>query len=521
VASYGYSSALFSIAERDLTDGKAGVAFVSVERAIQSCTKSSGKFGCQFKLLGDLYSLGAAFPPNVFSLESDDSKEVIVESIREQQRFVAKGEAAYRQFIGSNPLSSLGKEESLALQSSILCDIAANILLQAQVLSTLRGDVLLRSQENIVQEVDDLYNRAASEFREAIKKNPLHASSWCGLGCAVIDKDPLLAQHAFCRCLQLEKMSPDTYANMGFLYTSRMAFNASRSIMEALTQVADSPMMWMNCAFILEREATNRLKESNNEIQEDIDKAADAYRASLQVLRHPEALLGLSLTCRAGTTNENSKHHLQGSGRKDSLSLLKEYTGVSASRVRVVSAVQGVMCIEKGLCGPVDSTWRASVAEAGKAALESSLEDEGCLSNSLNVALLQKVNHHALIPSKVKSTTSPSPSTSSTLQKRILVEPHRAELWLALAKESTAANHVTVASEAASRATTMLSKELRNEFGRSAVVNSRMISDAIALDVWLKEIKYPGGFGDSTSFDLQRALFMNPANAVARKALNK
>ena len=519
VASYGYALALFSIAERDLADGKAGVAFASAQRAIESCLQSSSSnFGCQFKLLGDLYSFGAAFPPGVFAEESRISEEELIKKcIRKQKSFVAKGEGAYQQFIDANPLSTLGAEEIVALQSSILCDISSNVLLQAQVLASICAEDDVGSQEKLVQEVDDLYDRAAKGFHEAIEKNPIHASSWCGLGCAVLTKDPLLAQHAFSRCLQLEKMSPDAYANMGFLYTSKMAFNASRSTMEALTQVADSPMMWMNCAFMLESEAAKSLEESKSGIQEeDVGKAADAYRASLQVMRHPEALLGLSLTCRV--RNHHSILH-DATNRMDSASLLKEYMGVSASKIRQVSAIQGVMCIENSFHGPINAAWRGAIAEVGKAAIERALEKEGGVS-SLNAGCLQKVKGAPPKGTDKNKNVSSTAASPSSLQKQILIEPHRADLWLALAKENVRVGDPEVASEAASRAAFMLSQELTNELG-GTVVDSRMISEALALDVWLKEIKEPKRdiLSESSSFELQKALMMNPGNVVARKAL--
>jgi tetratricopeptide (TPR) repeat protein len=528
VASYGYAFALFSIAERDLADGKAGVAFASAQRAIESCLQSSNSnFGCQFKLLGDLYSLGAAFPPGVFAEEGDSSREDLIECIMQQQSFVAKGEGAYRQFIDNNPLSTFDTEERVALQSSILCDISSNVLLQAQVLSSICAEDYVGSQGQLVQVIDALYDRAANGFREAIEKNPMHASSWCGLGCAVLTNDPLLAQHAFCRCLQLEKMSSDAYANMGFLYTSKMAFNASRSTMEALTQVADSPMMWMNCAFMLEREVAKSLKESKSGIQEeDIGRAADAYRASLQVMRHPEALLGLSLTCRVGKskgniTPEQSQSILgDATNRKDSTSLLKEYMGVSASKIRQVSAIQGVMHIENSFHRTINASWQRTIAEEGKMAIERALGNEGSVA-SLNVGFLQKVKN-ASPKGKDKKQTFPSTLASpSNLQKQILIEPHRADLWLALAKENVRVDDPTLASVAASRAAFMLSQELTNEFGRS-VVDSRMISDTLALNVWLKEIIEPkiDCMSESSCFDLQKALMMNPGNVVACRAFD-
>ena len=49
----------------------------------------------------------------------------------------------------------------------------------------------------------------------------------------------LLTPDAFCRCLQIERMLPEGYSNVGFLYTSLSAFDSSEETMNALTQVAE------------------------------------------------------------------------------------------------------------------------------------------------------------------------------------------------------------------------------------------------------------------------------------------
>ncbi len=65
MAAYGQGLARLSMARRDLLDGKAGAAFVHVEKAIQGCNNLELKAGCIQKLLGDLYSFGASLPPDV------------------------------------------------------------------------------------------------------------------------------------------------------------------------------------------------------------------------------------------------------------------------------------------------------------------------------------------------------------------------------------------------------------------------------------------------------------------------
>ncbi|OEU13149.1 hypothetical protein FRACYDRAFT_242879 [Fragilariopsis cylindrus CCMP1102] len=224
-------------------DGKAGAAFFSIKHGIENCLNSSIKSGCELKLLGDLYSFGASFPFKVFC-DDDNPIQDMEYCFQKQLEFVTRGEEAFR-----SSLTSFGDEEDmLAIKSSILCDIALNILLQAQLMSSIQidSDNNPRSRKVIAR-----YDRAAEAFRQAIEYNPIHAPSWCGLGCSVLKEDPLLAQHAFSRCVQIESMSPDAYANVGFMYTSKLAINASRSTMEALTQIWNQPDradLWLSLA---------------------------------------------------------------------------------------------------------------------------------------------------------------------------------------------------------------------------------------------------------------------------------
>jgi hypothetical protein len=134
IAAYGQGVALLSIAQRDLEDGKAGSALRSIQQAIDSCLDSSVNFGCTHKLLGDLYSFGASLPPNVFSQGDDPIKDSVDDCTERQLRFVSKGEDAYRSVLGVEEFAK--EDEYMGLRGSSICDVAANILLQAQILTT-------------------------------------------------------------------------------------------------------------------------------------------------------------------------------------------------------------------------------------------------------------------------------------------------------------------------------------------------------------------------------------------------
>ena len=284
LAAYGQGVALLYIAQRDLIDGKAGLAMSHIKRAIQSCENFSFSFGCTRKLLGDLYSFGALLPPDLFARNADEDA---AETISTQLEFIREGEKAFRS------VREVQSADSSLLKAQASCDVGANILLQAQLL-----ECLTHGPKKIALEIDDLYERSRKDFETSLGFDSVYAPAWCGLGCSVLSKDPLLAQHAFSRCIQIEQTFPDAYANIGFLYTSKSAFTPSKSVMNALTQVADTPMMWMNRAFILERDAAKSLTSDQGKAAATISQASDAYRAAMQVMKHPESQLGLAMTSR-------------------------------------------------------------------------------------------------------------------------------------------------------------------------------------------------------------------------------
>ena len=508
VALHGQAKAFFSIAERELMNGKTGAAFMSIQRAIESCENSVMVSGCQFKLLGDLYSFGSSFPSDVFS-DFESQTQDPESCFQNKLNFVSKGESAFRSALSTQaPSVAIDDEESVAIKSSVLCDIALNILLQAQLLS---------SQEGNVEKVDDKYDLAADAFREAIKYNPIHAASWCGLGCSVITVDPLLAQHAFCRCIEVENSFSDAYANVGFLYTSKLALNASKSTMEALTQVADTPMMWMNCAFILEREAEKYLdKDSRKRTEDFISQAADAYRASLQVSRHPEAQLGLSLTGRVQHPKEGKNDFLFSlsfdQSRKDSFSYMNEYIGASFSKSGAASVFQGVMSIEMGESIPSYQNWKYDNHVKRKEMAKTINAWE----NDSSIQKLKTSTESLLRGENKKQLNSSLSAKEDKLQRQIWFEPDRGDLWLSLAKLFIEKDSVGSARIAASRATNILLQDLVASSQKNGTdmsfIDAKIISEATSLQCWLNAMEATS----ATKYDLQRALIMDPTNPIAR-----
>jgi tetratricopeptide (TPR) repeat protein len=527
IASYGHASALLAIAQRNIGDGKGGSAYWNTLLAIESCLKSDTKFGCTWKLLGDLYTLGASFPPNVFSERVEETTDRDMDKfIAKQIAFVSEGEVAYRSCLKAQThLFDSDIEDALELKCSVQCDIATNILLRAQILDP-------TGVTNDDSDASDLYERAATAFRTAIESNPLHAPSWCGFGCALLNKDALLAQHAFCRSIQLEKMFADAYANIGFLYTSKNKFAASMNTMESLTQVADTPMMWMNCAYLLEREAEISLS-GHTAIgpEEHIVQSADAYRAALQVMKHPDAQLGLSLTNRVtnlkGTVqHDHSNRYWKSFKRIESSSLVQEYMGSSFRTKGVAEILHGVMSIEKSVEASPDAKWSLECYHEGKQLLNSALERLGKENGRLNVRSLLSVANPTDIDAE-PAVTVDEPSSRSSIQQQIITHPDRPDLWISFTKVFIQNDALEEAMEAAVRASDMLTRKLchpQQTNGESVyIVDAQQISEALSLEGWLRilNLTEQSGVGDKSdaSYCLQRALLMNPENVLARSAL--
>lgn len=530
VAAYGQGIALLSIAERDLQDGKAGSAFSSIRQAIDNCLNFSVDFACTRKLLGDLYSFGASLPPNVFNESESCYENVADECIQKQLQFVSKGEDAFRSTMDAK---SVTDDDFEILQASTICDLGSNILLQAQVLSS-RYESGSNTEAQSIPELDKLYERASSEFEKAIDKNALYAPAWCGLGCSNVKREPLLAQHAFCRCLQLEKMFPDAFANIGFLYTSHEAFEASESVMNALTQVADTPMMWINRAFMLERHAATNLENSQSQAERNMAQAADAYRAALQVMKLPDAQLGLSLAGRMiteedGIKDEKSRSVVYTMKRKDTMALLKEFVGASYQMRQAVSLIGGVMKMEQATDSRL-ADWSEELFGEGQEDTKRAIAVKD-LGVNLNLDVVVECIDKKDNESQVTSRSLKFPVEVS-LKRQILHEPGRADLWLLLAKnmlnslDESNSNAVESAVIAANRACTMMTEELTNPRRVangvvSSVISSEMISEGLSLLYWLQNLqnKKDEAPKNTSTYELQRSLIMCPNNRLGREAL--
>jgi tetratricopeptide (TPR) repeat protein len=539
-SAHGLGLCLLSMAKRDHHHGKAGLALQHLQRGIDACQRVDLPFACVLKVLGDLHSLGALLPPDVFSESDVDSEErtgADEESmVRRQLAFVEAGVKAYE---GSEAaIRGATDGELQAMRSSVSADIGSNLLLQAQLVSLWHGKGV---DEMASPETEKLLDRAEKQFRRSIDLSPEHAAAWCGLGCAVHKFDPLLAQHAFCRSIELDPMFSEPYANLSFLYTRCGILEASEQVSMALTQVADTPMMWMNRALLLERHEgpdSGSAAAPAALSHHPFEQAADAYRAALQVAPLPAAKYGLALTCRRRRRASPAMDRML---VDESHCLLGEYRDATGHLDVASRAFGGVATIEGGV---VESSHTSSnLLEAGRRQVLSALErlddTEDDRDGDLDKDIIQSIV--GLRPDLSATDEAAREHTDvhadpSELQQQLYLDPTRGDLWLALAKalvrgspeemEDDAASF-SIVRAAADRACHILDAHARDPASRRdkcQVVSAKLLSEALALRCWLDALGAPDteeeeARSEVSTVDLQRALMLCPDNAMAREAL--
>lgn len=505
VSNYGLCLCLLSTSRRDAQEGKYGTALQHLRLAVDICRRLSPAAGCVQKLLGDVHSFGALLPPDVFaSLGSDIPAET---SVRSQMAFVAMGVQAYQD--AEAVVTGSSEDETNLLKACLASDSGCNILLQAQLLSGLDSQGIGLESDAAVE----LFEQSASEFRRALALYPAHAPAWCGLGCALITGHPLLAQHAFCRSLELDNQQPDSYANLSFLYTSFQRLDASSSVSDALTQVADTPMMWINRALI------EQMRRLNNQ---SLEHAADAYRAALQAGALPLAKRGLGLTCRFGSDDIDS-------GRQESYLLLDEYNTATGATDLPCVLLGGMAAMELAFqrSSPegrsnMSSSGRQQVVHAwDQLKLSSDVVDE-----LLETEMIQKVLQETSVDVDDGQVDATNVTNLPPLARQVVNEPNRGDLWLAFAKELSL-NSTTVAFDAfaaADQAVRILSQQasepsLRVKGSHALPILASDLADALSLRYWLDSLNGPTPTA-VTSVDLQKAILLSPNNRLVREILS-
>lgn len=353
-AAYGLASCMLVFARQAADEGKYGDALYCLEKGVKSLTIFNDNklaFSCVWKLLGDLFSHGSIIPESAF-VDKNDTED----GYNMKMSFIAQGEDAYTRIISSiENMQDSGKAKEMAsLHTIALNDLAINYLLRSRLRSNFLkegsgiGVSTFRIDVSNDEECNKLLELALKFFTLAIESEPLLPMSWCGLGTALVSKDPILAQHAFCRALQLDKGTEDAWANLSLLFYDHNNIAPSEEAVDALTQVADSPIMWIVRGLLLEKQF------QYSDMESILSKASDAYRASLQISRHQSAHLGLSLTSRRLGIENNivSSEYVSEArdiGRKESHANLQIFLNSSADCNLGAMVLDGIMNCEKSL----------------------------------------------------------------------------------------------------------------------------------------------------------------------------
>jgi len=337
--------------------------------------------------------------------------------------------------------------------------------------------------------------------------------SWCGLGCALCPLDIMLSQHAFCRALQLDKNCTEAWVNLSLLYGDQDVLEASEETIDALTQVADTPLMWIARGLLLEKKASQ-----GNRSEEKLQCASDAYRACLQTSRDPYALLGLALTCRRlGFDNESNcndyKTTAEEIARKESHSTLSIFLDSSGGSNPAAELLHSVMRIEQG-GGEAKSEMMTLVHKAiSSLGISEAIDDEGKTSG-LDEKEMLGIAH-----------------------QNVLKNPDDGENWLALAKHlilaftevenpskqscklvyDTLERAKYILKTAATQPATLYPTNISSSTHKTMVSKSvagTTLSEAYALSSWVQHVDVR-----KNSHYLQRSLILDPENCFARDML--
>lgn len=519
-ASYGLASCMLLSANRNIEEGKYGATLNDLIKGIKSLTSfvkddAHSNFICVLKSLGDLYSHGYRIPSPVFvGLKQDKIKgDLCFES---KEDFLKQGELVYMQLLEKVEKTEMDLKDfdDRSLLTAALNDVGTNLLLQAR----LHCDSLMEESSSNTPIIDDkaasLLDQSKEFFIRAIESNQLDPISWCGLGCALYSRDTMLSQHAFCRALQLDKNCAEAWVNLSLIYGEENKLRASEETIDALTQVADTPLMWIARGLLLEKTA-----HQGENVEEKLHSASDAYRACLQTSRDPSALLGLALTCRRLGLSDESKSDdykltAEEVASKESHANLSMFLDSSGPNDWTAQFLHGVMEIEGGNEGTELGTDLAAK-----------------VINSLQTSTVTTGNH--------KHTDRERKQTIDAAQQDVMMNPDNGESWLSLAKclilslseveKPTKKSRELVVDvigrakqilkAAVNEPTTLYPTSVSSIAHKSMVLRSikaTQLSDVHALSSWV-----PDQDEIASSHDLQRALLLDPENCFARAQLNE
>lgn len=595
MASYIEAEALLSIAKTDIQGGKNGSCRSHLVKAITRleglCPQNSSY--CEIKLLGDLYSFGEALPPYVFdemsSAEGDkqgaDSR--LPTEVEDKISFIRKGEEAYAQALELVIRIDDEEEDKTCLLAATGTDLGINLLSQAKTIAVALGDgsggdatTTAADLATVSGRVKDLVLRSINAFSQALDHNPNDAGAWCGLGSALVFVDPLLSQHAFCRALQIDKSIAEPLSSIALLYADYEKTDKSAEILDALTQLEDTPLMWIGRGLLLEK--TSRAWHDSPASREGcLTRASDAYRASLQIMQHPAALLGLSLTCRRADADVQTSNDQLYSSLADHSSKIESRISMTLHQSSTgggnigASMIDGLFRIEEGLEALHSSEASRIIKEGVERIEQATSRSTSKISNNSSSSVTNCEIHLPSAVSLEKKDIGEFPNdgiekslneaakdfvldTPTALHERsldgarnaVVLNPDSGESWLLLAKELTQAasslddasamsDTLSSAKAAADKALDLLQDQLLNacliaprrkvehhehlvEYSEKSVVSaipsSPLVSDAMSLVSWLGSMD-EDNHSKGYCATLQESLLLNPLNEVAATAL--
>jgi hypothetical protein len=287
-------------------------------------------------------------------------------------------------------------------------------------------------------------------------------------------------------------------------------------------------MFWISRAFLLEHEGVAVAEHDFAKAERNISRAADAYRAALQVMKHPSAMLALSLTCRVvdSEVSNNTGQCAKSSGslqRKEGFSYMREYMAATGAMNQSANAIGGVMALEKAAAN--SSKWSEDLSDEGRHLLDGAMSYGG-LDCVLDVGLIQEIRNASMnVSEDQKEDSNKSEFLQLSLPRKIVYDPARPELWLALAKQlvknAPSSDSLNRAWFAADRSASMLKRQwIRSGDSDVPVVDARTFSESLSLSYWLGRAS-PGteGTKEPSAYQLQMALIMCPNNPLGRQAL--
>jgi tetratricopeptide (TPR) repeat protein len=558
-ASFGLASCMMLGSKRDTDEGKYGRALsrlITGINALESTPISSGvleHFFIAEKLLGDLHSSASLLPPSVFKDGNDTCSKSIFQALELKLDFIRKGEIAYQNILKKLNKKGTGTPESLLdIHATAFCDLGINKIFQMNVLRELCceeygiNDIMSKFKSENESIIGDLFNEAVGAFKDAIRLNPLFSLAWCGLGCAMVAHEPLLAQHAFCRALQIDKSGDDSWTNLILLYLENYQIDASEEAVDLLTQVADTSMMWITRGLIAEEKA----KVSN---------ASDAYRASLNICRSSQALLGLASTCRwfgdEGKMDQDQyTEELKDYTLRESCANMTMFRDMIGDQSPVPNVFSSIMRSEKILKLLSKGSHPSAISEMCKSenisiqksfdAIKEQFDNKNQDINNVEkfgindvMDLIQTVSgtikNLETFPIELVSQVS---SSLSEVRINIILNPDSADAWLDFSKELVKSASVDNSEETLKSIEAVMfrtknimetnvtepcvlhpatGQQTGNYLSLTArAVESCKFAEACALSHWIADI-----IGKNSTVDLQRSLILDPTNTLARSGL--